>query len=102
MAPHLTMAELDQIRAKSGAGKSPVEIHRWLASYRRRKGWMMPNLTNVRKVLRGKSYRVGLNETRGRKEKVSKKTVRKLDGLRKALIKKAKGEKEVHWGDVLR
>ena len=67
MAPHLTKKEIDTLRVKSGEGKTPIEIHTWLEKARRRQGIGSPNLTNVRKLLNGKTYKGNVREARGRK-----------------------------------
>ena len=61
-----------------------------------------PDVTTVRRALKGKTFRRGLKETRGRKAKLTKAATRKLNATRKRLIEKAKGEKEVHWDQILR
>ena len=86
---HLTLKEIDQILKKRGDGKEPVEIHAWLEKERARKGLQAPHLTNVRRVLTGSTYRRGKAETRGRKKALTEKQVRKIDGVRKRLIKRS-------------
>ena len=103
MAPHLTPKELDFLLAAKSAGKlTVVEIHSRLAARRRRKGLEGPHLTSVRKALKGGTFKRGLAETRGRKRKLNAQALRKLDRTRKSLQKRAGGESEVHWQDVLR
>ena len=99
----MTPQELDYLQVLQSSGQlSIVEIHSRLASRRQLKGLAVPHLTNVRRVLKGLTFKRGIAETRGRKRAVQAKTLRKLDTTRKSLQKKAKGEKEVHWKDVLR
>ena len=102
MAPHLSPEELDEIFRLRNAGQTPVEIHAWLAAKRGGEGTPAPNLTNVRKALKGQSYRRGQVETRGRKRKLSRRVVQKLDTTRVAMIEQADNKVEVHWKDVLR
>jgi hypothetical protein len=102
MAPHLTSKELDQMLAKSTAGATPAQIHSWLKLRREKAGTAAPNITNVRKALKGKSYRRGKVETRGRKKTLTRRNVLQLNSTRKKLIKKADSEYEVHWTDVVR
>ena len=102
MAPHLTEDELDFAQAKASAGKTPVEVHALLAKKRARKGVDAPNLTNVRKALKGKTYKRGRQERRGRKLKLSPKVVKSMNKIRKELTKKADGDYEVRWKDVLK
>ena len=68
MAPHLTKKEIDTLRVKFGEGKTPIEIHTWLEKARRRQGIDSPDLTNVRKVLKGNTYKANVLEARGEKE----------------------------------
>ena len=67
MAPHLSADELDDIFRLRNEGQSPAEIHTWLETRRGRRGIPAPNITNIRKVLKGQSYRRGHVQTRGRK-----------------------------------
>ena len=102
MAPHLTAMELDKMSTLQAAGRTPIEIAAWLAAHRRRKGIVPPNLTAVRRVLHGQSYRRGQPETRVRKRKLSQKQVRKLNQVRKSLLKKAGSESKVTYQQILR
>ena len=61
-----------------------------------------PNLTTVRRALKGITHKRSLVETRGRKRLLSDQNVRSLDRARRKLIEKADGEYEVHWPDVIR
>ena len=79
MAPHMTPAELDFTHAKDHQGKTPTQIHAMLVSRKARRNVAAPNLTNVRKALKGFTYKRGLKETRGRKVKYSKKWVKALN-----------------------
>ena len=102
MAPHLTPGELDLMKDLEGKGKTPVDIHARLATQRAHKGLEVPNLTNIRKALHGETYRRGMKETRGRKRTLSVANVTTLDRVRKEMIKKAKGEREVHWPEIIK
>ena len=84
------------------SGKSPIEISTWLDAARKRKGDMAPNLTAVRRALKGKSHKRGVPETRGRKRKLTKQQVRKLNTVRKNLLKKACSESKVTYKQILR
>ena len=64
MAPHLSADELDEIFRLRNEGPSPSEIHAWVETTRGRRGIAAPNITNIRKVLKGQSYRRGKVETR--------------------------------------
>jgi hypothetical protein len=103
MAPHLTPAELDKIRVWHGKSKlAPVQVHEKLLAWRTRRGLDCPDLTNVRRVLRGESYRQGLVETRGKKRLITRRQVLAMNAKRKELVKKAEGEHEVRWKDVIK
>jgi len=103
MAPRLTGTELDLIKAWSGKDKlTPAQIHHKVAALRARRSMASPDLTSVRRALRGESFRSGLVETRGRKRLLTLRKVRALNATRKQLIKKAKGEYEVRWADVIK
>ena len=102
MAPHLSAEELDEIFRLRNEGQSPAEIHEWLSTSRGRSGIAAPNITNVRKALKGQSYRRGKKETRGRNRKLSRRTVMKLNAMRQHLIETLNNEGEVHWKTLLR
>ena len=60
-----------------------------------------PNLSTVRKALRGISHRRGMVETRGRKRILSPVSARALDAARKRLIAKTDGQYDVHVFELL-
>lgn len=101
MAPHLTDQEIDAIFAQHRSGKTTGQVHAWLAARRGSRGLAAPNITNIRKVLRGRTYRRGRVETRGRKRKLSRRAVLRMNSSRKQLIKRADSTEEVHWDDVI-
>ena len=88
MAPHLTAAELDYIFQLDRAGRRPAEIHASLVSKRARRGIAAPTLARFRAALRGTTYKRSRKETRGRKQKLSRHAVLKMNQTRKQLIKK--------------
>ena len=98
----MTKNELNVIQQKAWAGKTPSEIHAWLETTRAKRKVEAPDLTNVRKALKGKTYRRAAVETRGRKATLSMKVVRAINSARKKLLKEAKNEKEVTWEDCRR
>ena len=79
-----------------------MEVHALLEKKRARQGLDTPNLTNVRKAFKGKTYKRGRQETRGRKLKISPKVARSMNKVRKQLCKKAESEYEVRWQDVIK
>ena len=88
MAPHLAPSELDRTFKMQGERKTPIQIHKWLVRTRKQKGIRAQDLTNVRKVLKGNTYKRGAVETRGPKRVLSKKQISKLNSVRKKLLKK--------------
>lgn len=102
MAPHLTQSELDFIQRMSGKGYTPTQIHDRLTTRRDRKGVPTPSLPNLRKALKGNTYKRGVAETRGAKKVLTRANALALNRARKDLIKKAGAEREVHWKDIMR
>ena len=102
MAPHLTASELDLVHQLDQKGKSPSEIHARLAARRQRAGVEVPDLTTLRRAIKGKTHKRGRKETRGRKAKYSKKWVVSLNRARKYLLKKVDNGREVRWKDVVK
>jgi len=102
MAPQLSAAELDFLRKLVGQGLCPVEAHTRLAARRHRSGKGNADMTTVRRALRGLTHPACRRETRGRKTKLSAVRVRRLNVVRKALIKKAGGEREIHWDEIMK
>ena len=82
-------------------GKEPIEIYEKLKQQQQRKQIQPPDLTTVRRALKGKTHRRAIKETRGRKKLLSAANIRKLNSVRKTLIKKAKGEREIHWKEII-
>ena len=101
MAPHFSKVELDVASCMAHNGATPTEIHRHFSQLRTKRGLIAPDLTTVRRALRGVTHKRGLKETRGAKVKLTPKQLRRLDSIRKELICKAGGEGEVHIGDVM-
>ena len=84
MAPHLSASELDYMQKLLLQGKSPVEIHGYLSRLRGRKSIAAPHLTNLRRVLKGLTYKRSAIEWRGRKKKkLSRRMVLKMNKARK-------------------
>ena len=67
MAPHLSAADRDFLVRMTVAKKSPVEIHTHLVARKMRQRLPAPALNNLRKALKGLTYKQGRKETRGRK-----------------------------------
>ena len=102
MAPHLTAAELDFIFTEERKGRSPKELHTLLQKRRSKQNMSAPCLMRFRQALRGKTYRRSPKETRGRKRKLDRKWVQKLNTTRKTLLKRTSSEREVRWEDIRR
>ena len=101
MGKHFSPKELDVIHAGGAAGKlTAAEICRRLQAARRKLGKQGPHPTAVERALKGTFQRARV-EPRGRKAVLTPRNLRTLDATRKRLIAKAKGEYEVHWGDVI-
>jgi len=60
---------------RSSVGKAPVQIHARIAAKRARSGADPPNLTSVRRFLRGKKHRAEVPEARARKRIYNKRSV---------------------------
>ena len=102
MAPHMSNAELDRATALHASGKTPVEVSALLQHARTARGQPGPDLTTVRRALRGSTRKRARVETRGRKAKLTVVKLRALDAARRRLIQQAKGEREVHIKDVMK
>ena len=101
-APHLTLAELDFIDEKKQYGSTPVQTHARLAAQQSRKKIATPHLAHVRKAPKGKVYKRGRTEARGRRPKFTRAMVLRMDVAREKLIKQAGNQREVRWGDIRR
>ena len=103
MAPHLSAAELDWITARLQM-KTVMEMYEAFKAKRESRGIECMDITNFRKVLKGKTYRRGVVETRGRKKSLTKKHVVAMNKVRKTLAKKAKnkGNRAVRWSDLMK
>ena len=64
MAPHLSAVELDHVQQLLQKGKSRVEIHDYLRRLRGRRNVEPPHITNIRKMLKGLTYKRSAAETR--------------------------------------
>ena len=102
MAPHLTPAELDWVHRQVHLGKTPVQIHSFLTARRARRAVATPDLTALRKAIKGSTHWRGLQETRGRKRTYSRKWVRALNTARKKLLSNCAHRREVRWSDVVK
>ena len=85
MEPHWPAASLDMMQDLCRAAKTPIQADAHFQRLRARTGLVTPNLTNVRKALRGTTYARGVPETRGRKRKLSRRMVLSMNSTGKAL-----------------
>ena len=106
MGKHLSADELDNIQKWKAAGVATRVIHDRLLKARRRKskrrGETGPDITTVRRAVRGTSFKRARVETRGAKKILSTANLHAVDRARLRLIKKADNDSEVHWEDVMR
>ena len=102
MGRHFSDGELDTIQNLKAQRVPPTEIHKRLLRVRRRRGERGPDLTSVRRALKGVTLKRARVETRGGRSILSPRNLRALDAARKRLLKKAQGEYEVHWDDIIR
>ena len=102
MGKHFTPQELDMMHRFHVQGGTAAQLHRKLAEARRRKGGSGPDLTSVRRGLKGVTFKRAKVETRGRKRALTNVNMRALEVARKRLIKKAESQYEVHWDDVIK
>ena len=102
MGKHLTATEMDRAHALRASGCTPMEVHGRLHAARRRGRKEGPSLSTVRRALKGQTFKRSGKETRGRPRILTTTNLRTANRARKELIKKAKGEKEIHWRDIVR
>jgi hypothetical protein len=95
MGRHLTDSELDQLVAWQAAGVTTPAMHERLAKQRRRTRQEVPDITTVRRALKGTTHKRGRSETRGRKRKLSATTLKKIDVTRDKEYEKVGGEGEI-------
>ena len=69
--PQLSKTELDRAFKRASKGDTPVEIHEKLMKTRKSRGELGPDLTSVRRALRGETHQRGRKETRGVKKKLT-------------------------------
>ena len=65
MARQLAKKEVDLVHALAEKSKMPIGILARVASLRVRRGIGPPDITSVLRLLRGKTHRVGVVESRG-------------------------------------
>ena len=85
-------------------GKTPLQIRNTLQQFRKRRAKPVdaPHITNIRKALKGATYRRGRKETRGRPNALTSENVKTMLAKRGQLVRKAKGEEEVTYEKIKR
>ena len=101
MAP-LTTSEMDCIHKLKAESFTPMQIHAQLVKDRRRRRQQGPDLTTVRRFVKGKTHKRAVTETRGRKKKLSVANVKAMDRARDKLTTQAVCEREISWDEVVR
>ena len=99
--PQLSKTELDRTFKRASKGDTPVEIHEKLMKTRKSRGELGPDLTSVRRALRGETHQRGRKETRGVKKKLTPVQLRRLNAKEKEFIRKAKKQQDVQIEDVM-
>ena len=102
MGKHLSSKELDKMHSLLARGHRPKHIQGQVASSRAKIGRPAPDLTTVRRVLRGATHKRATVETRGRKKLLTARNLATLDRKRMEMIEKADGLTEIHWDDVIK
>ena len=93
-------AEVEKMDKLQKSGTSPQDILTKMKAARQRRDEAGPSQASVYRFLGGFTYVRGREETRGRPGNVPKDLVRVANQQRRKLIKEAKNEYLVTWGDV--
>ena len=102
MAKQLSSVEREQVRRSAGTRATAAEIWKKLKAARAKRSLPPPDLTTIRRFLKGKTHRLDARENRGRVPIYTRQNVLKMEKTRKELIAKADGDWEVHWVDVMK
>jgi hypothetical protein len=102
MAKQLSVSEREEARRLAGKRLTPLEIYKKLKAARAKSRVAPPDITSVRRFLKGTTHRQDTKEKRGRPKVFTRRNVLKMEKTRKELIKKADAEWEVHWEDVMK
>ena len=102
MGKHLSSKELDKMHSLLARGHRPKQIQGQVASSRAKIGRPAPDLTTVRRALKGATHKRATVETRGRKKLLTARNLATLDRKRMEMIEKADGLTEIHWDDVIK
>ncbi len=102
MRKQFTDAELDKILKWKADSRTPIEIHNQLVKDRKRLKQKGPDLTTVRRFLKGSTHQRSATETRGRKRALTPTNLKTMDRVRDELLTKADCEREISWDEVIR
>jgi hypothetical protein len=97
----LTMEERDLARRMLGERKPIPEIFSVLVKRRKRSKLDGPDLTSVRRLLKGKTHPESRVETRGKRRIYSALKVKTMNKVRQDIQKKVDGEREVLWEEII-
>ena len=89
MAPQLPQVEREEIRRLDGRRVTSKEILKTLTSLCAKCKLPAPDITSVRRAVKGKTHRQDVEETRARPRKYTRRDVLKMEKTRKKLIAKA-------------
>ena len=101
MGKQLSDTEMDNMQKWKSDSWTMTQIHKRLSTDRGRRRQAPPDLTTVRRFVKGKTFKRSATETRGRKKSLSAANLRTMDRVRNEIITKADGEREVTWGEVI-
>ena len=101
MGQHFTEAEMDNVQKWKAQSWTPTQMHDRLVKDRRRRRQSGPDLTTVRRFVRGKTFKRSAAETRGRKKTLSPANLNTMNRVRDELITKTDGEREITWDEVV-
>ena len=102
MGKRFSEIELAGMQVWKSEGLTPLQIHKRLYTDCRKKRKAVPDLTTVRRALKGKTHQRSTVETRGRKRILTPTNLKRLDKTRGQIITKADNNYEVHWDDVIK
>ena len=72
MAPHMDAKDLDKMLALRDEGLDAQEVFEKFSTYRRQRHKSEPDLTTVRRILKGKTFKRSQVKTRGRPKTLTK------------------------------
>ena len=102
MGKHLDAMALDNAHSWLASGHTPISIHGKVVSARAKTGQAAPDLTTVRRALRGATRKRATAETRSRKTPLTARNFATLDRNRVEMIEEADGQTEIHWKNVIK